>query len=139
MEPLVIDTGPGKLSTYIDLRQTSGRETLVSLVRGADIFVQGYRPGAIAAFGFGPHDVARIRPGIVYISLCAYGHEGPWAGQTRVRLAGTDGQRLQCRRSGGFWCKRAKSPAGTSAGPRYRLPDGVRSHVGPRATCRARR
>src|SRR5215469_5046907 len=33
----------------------------------------------IAAFGFGPQDVARIRPGIVYVSLCAYGHEGPWA------------------------------------------------------------
>jgi hypothetical protein len=32
-----------------------------------------------AAFGFGPQDVARIRPGIVYVSLCAYGHEGPWA------------------------------------------------------------
>jgi len=81
MEPLVIDTGRGKLSTYIDLRQSSGRETLASLLRGADVFVQGYRPGAIAAFGFGPQDVARIRPGIVYVSLCAYGHEGPWAGR----------------------------------------------------------
>ncbi|MFL6821038.1 MAG: CoA transferase, partial [Xanthobacteraceae bacterium] len=81
MEPLVIDTGRGKLSTYIDLRQSSGRETLASLLRDADIFVQGYRPGAIAAFGFGPQDVARIRPGIVCVSLCAYGHEGPWAGR----------------------------------------------------------
>jgi crotonobetainyl-CoA:carnitine CoA-transferase CaiB-like acyl-CoA transferase len=81
MEPLVIDTGRGKLSTYLDLRQTSGRETLASLLRDTDIFVQGYRPGAIAAFGFGPQDVARIRPGIVYVSLCAYGQEGPWAGR----------------------------------------------------------
>src|SRR5438132_2295863 len=48
MQPLVIDTGRGKLSTYIDLRQTSGRETLASLLRDTDIFVQGYRPGAIA-------------------------------------------------------------------------------------------
>ena len=79
MEPLVIDTGRGKWSTYIDLRPASGRETLASLLREADVFVQGYRPGAIAAFGFGPQDVARIRPGIVYVSLCAYGHEGPWA------------------------------------------------------------
>src|SRR3989442_5521671 len=39
MEPLVIDTGRGKLSTYIDLRQTSGRETLASLLRDTDIFV----------------------------------------------------------------------------------------------------
>jgi crotonobetainyl-CoA:carnitine CoA-transferase CaiB-like acyl-CoA transferase len=79
MQPLVIDTGRGKLSTYIDLREPSGRESLASLLRQADVFVQGYRPGAIAAFGFGPQDVARIRPGIVYVSLCAYGYEGPWA------------------------------------------------------------
>jgi crotonobetainyl-CoA:carnitine CoA-transferase CaiB-like acyl-CoA transferase len=79
MQPLVIDTGRGKLSASIDLRQRGGREALASLLRDAHVFVQGYRPGAIAAFGFGPDDVARMRPGIVYVSLCAYGHEGPWA------------------------------------------------------------
>ena len=79
MQPLVVDTGRGKLSASIDLRQTSGREALASLLRDADVFVQGYRPDAIAAFGFGPQDVARMRPGIVYVSLCAYAHEGPWA------------------------------------------------------------
>jgi crotonobetainyl-CoA:carnitine CoA-transferase CaiB-like acyl-CoA transferase len=79
MGPLVIDTGRGKLSAYIDLREASGREVLTSLLREADVFVQGYRPGAIGAFGFGPHEAARIRPGIVYVSLCAYGHQGPWA------------------------------------------------------------
>lgn len=81
MQPLVIDTGRGKLSTSIDLRQSSGRKTLAALLREADVFVQGYRPGAIAAFGLGPQEVARMRPGIVYVSLCAYGHEGPWAGR----------------------------------------------------------
>ncbi len=79
LRPLVIDTGRGKLSTFIDLREASGRETLAALVREADIFVQGYRPGAIAALGFGPDEVAKIRPGIVYVSLSAYGHHGPWA------------------------------------------------------------
>jgi crotonobetainyl-CoA:carnitine CoA-transferase CaiB-like acyl-CoA transferase len=79
VEPLVIDTGRGKLSTYIDLREASGRDTLAALLREADIFVQGYRPDAIAALGFGPQEAARIRPGIIYVSLCAYGHEGPWA------------------------------------------------------------
>jgi crotonobetainyl-CoA:carnitine CoA-transferase CaiB-like acyl-CoA transferase len=79
MLPLVIDTGRGKLSAAIDLRDASGRETLTALLRDADIFVQGYRPGAIAACGIGPEEVARLRPGIVYASLCAYGHEGPWA------------------------------------------------------------
>ena len=81
MEHLVVDTGRGKLSTFIDLRDAEGRETFAALLRDADVLVQGYRPGAIAAFGFGPDDAARIRPGIVYVSLCAYGHEGPWAGR----------------------------------------------------------
>jgi crotonobetainyl-CoA:carnitine CoA-transferase CaiB-like acyl-CoA transferase len=79
MLPLVIDTGRGKLSAAIDLREAHGRETLAALVHEADIFVQGYRPGAIASFGFGPEEVAKIRPGIVYVTLSAYGHEGPWA------------------------------------------------------------
>jgi crotonobetainyl-CoA:carnitine CoA-transferase CaiB-like acyl-CoA transferase len=79
LRPLVIDTGRGKLSTFIDLREAGGREALAALARNADIFVQGYRPGAIAALGFGAHELAKIRPGIIYLSLCAYGHHGPWA------------------------------------------------------------
>ncbi len=81
VEPLVIDTGRGKLSTFLDLREKRGRDVLAALLRKAAIFIQGYRPDAVAAFGFGPRDAARIRPGIVYVSLCAYGHEGPWAGR----------------------------------------------------------
>jgi crotonobetainyl-CoA:carnitine CoA-transferase CaiB-like acyl-CoA transferase len=79
--PLVIDTGRGKLSTSIDLRAPGGRESLEGLVRGADIFVQGYRPGGVAGLGFGHADTARLRPGIVHVSLSAYGHTGPWAGR----------------------------------------------------------
>jgi crotonobetainyl-CoA:carnitine CoA-transferase CaiB-like acyl-CoA transferase len=79
--PLVIDTGQGKLSCHIDLRTASGRATMQALVRDADVLVQGYRPGALQALGFGPEEAARIRPGIVYVSLSAYGHDGPWAGR----------------------------------------------------------
>jgi crotonobetainyl-CoA:carnitine CoA-transferase CaiB-like acyl-CoA transferase len=79
IEPLVIDTGRGKLSCQIDLRDPVGRSTLRSLLRDADVFVQGYRPGALQALGFGPEGVAQLRPGIVYVSLSAYSHAGPWA------------------------------------------------------------
>ncbi|MBK3811335.1 CoA transferase [Paraburkholderia aspalathi] len=77
--PLVIDNGRGKRSAVIDLRDATGRETLTGLVSGADVFLQAYRPGALTARGFGPEELARVRPGIVYVSVCAYGHTGPWA------------------------------------------------------------
>jgi len=79
MLPLVMDTGRGKLSASLDLRDANRCETLAGLLRDADVFVQGYRPGAIAAHGFGPEAAARLCPGILYASLCAYGHDGPWA------------------------------------------------------------
>jgi crotonobetainyl-CoA:carnitine CoA-transferase CaiB-like acyl-CoA transferase len=81
IEPLVIDTGRGKLSCRIDLRDAAGQGTLRALARDADVFVQGYRPGALTSMGFGPEQVAELRPGIVYVSLSAYGHAGPWAGR----------------------------------------------------------
>ena len=81
VEQLVIDTGRGKLSTYLDLRAAVGRDALTALLRSADVFVQGYRPGGLAALGFGPQEAAKTRPGIVYVSLSAYGHAGPWSGR----------------------------------------------------------
>ena len=81
IEWLVIDTGRGKRSAFVDLTSADGREALIRLLEQADIFVQGYRPGAIAAHGFSPDDAARIRPGIVYVSLSAYSRAGPWSGR----------------------------------------------------------
>lgn len=76
---LVIDTGRGKLSAFADLKTGQGRNALRGLLASADIFSQGYRPRSIAALGFSPDDAARISPGIVYVSLSAYGDAGPWA------------------------------------------------------------
>jgi len=78
IEPLVIDTGRGKRSARIDLRSVAGRDTLRGLAREADVFLQAYRPGALAAQGFSPEELCAQRPGLVYVSLSAYGHVGPW-------------------------------------------------------------
>lgn len=75
---LVIDTGLGKLSTSLDVRQAADAERLRALVRGADVFCQSYRPGALAHLGLAPEDLARLRPGLVYVTLSAFGHQGPW-------------------------------------------------------------
>jgi crotonobetainyl-CoA:carnitine CoA-transferase CaiB-like acyl-CoA transferase len=76
---LTIDTGRGKLTTFIDLKRDEGRSRLNELLAEADVFSQGYRPRALADLGFSPEEAARINPGIVFVSLSAYGHVGPWA------------------------------------------------------------
>jgi crotonobetainyl-CoA:carnitine CoA-transferase CaiB-like acyl-CoA transferase len=77
--PLVIDTGRGKRSAQLDLRAPEQRARLLDLVREADVFLQAYRPGALATHGFSPEALCAARPGIVYVSLSAYGHVGPWS------------------------------------------------------------
>ncbi|WP_175797441.1 CoA transferase [Burkholderia ambifaria] len=76
---LVIDNGRGKRSTWIDLREPAGVTALRDLARHADVFLQAYRPGALAARGFSPQALAELRPGIVCVSVSAYGHAGPWS------------------------------------------------------------
>jgi crotonobetainyl-CoA:carnitine CoA-transferase CaiB-like acyl-CoA transferase len=76
---LTIDTGRGKLASFVELKSERDRGNLRDLLAQADIFSQGYRPRALAALGFSPEDAAKINPGIIYVSLSAYGHAGPWA------------------------------------------------------------
>jgi crotonobetainyl-CoA:carnitine CoA-transferase CaiB-like acyl-CoA transferase len=74
-----LDTGLGKLAAYLDLREPAQLETLRNLIRNADVFSQGYRPGTLGNRGLSPEELVRLRPGLVYVSLCAFGHTGPWA------------------------------------------------------------
>ncbi|HEX4174019.1 MAG TPA: CoA transferase [Acetobacteraceae bacterium] len=73
------DTGHGKLSAHLDLREPHDVEVLRGLVREADVFSQGYRPGTLGGRGLSPEELAALRPGLVYVSLCAFSHVGPWA------------------------------------------------------------
>lgn len=77
----IADTSRGKLSALADLRDAADRAALRAVLRDAHVFVQGYRPGGLAALGFGPDALAAARPGIVAVSLSAYGDSGPWAGR----------------------------------------------------------
>lgn len=75
------DLNRGKLLAQLDLRIADGRAALANLMKDSDVFVQGYRPGAIAGHGFTPAETSRLRPGIVHASLSAFGAAGPWAGR----------------------------------------------------------
>jgi crotonobetainyl-CoA:carnitine CoA-transferase CaiB-like acyl-CoA transferase len=73
-----IDTGIGKLQAFLDLRTKEGIDALRGLVKTGDVFSQSFRPGTLAARGFSPEEAARLRPGIVYCTLSAWGTAGPW-------------------------------------------------------------
>jgi len=77
--PFVVDTSHGKRSTFLDLGVAEESARLRELARGADVFVNGYRRGALDRHGLGPEDLASLRPGIVYASVDCYGHAGPWS------------------------------------------------------------
>ncbi len=75
----IIDTSRGKRSTHIDLKQPEGAAMLERLLADTHVFVQGYRPGGLEHLDFGPEAMAARHPGIVYVSLSAYGNRGPWS------------------------------------------------------------
>jgi len=81
VQPFVMDTGHGKLSTHLDLRRANDAERMRSLVRSGDVFSRGYRKGALEKLGFGLQDLLALRPGLIVVSINCYGHEGPWSGR----------------------------------------------------------
>ena len=79
IEPFVMDTGHGKRFATLDFGNRDDAETLRDLAETSHLFVQGYRPGALARHGLGSEELAELRPGIVYVSINCYGHDGPFA------------------------------------------------------------
>jgi len=75
---LDVETSRGKRTTQLDLNTPTDAETLRTLLRDADVFLQSYRPGGLAERGFGPEDCAALRPGIVHASITAFSPGGPW-------------------------------------------------------------
>jgi CoA-transferase family III len=71
------DSLPGKRSALLDVA-AHGR-VLDDLLADADVVVSGYRPGALDRFGLSPEELALRHPGLVVVTLSAWGHEGPWA------------------------------------------------------------
>jgi len=74
-----LDTLPGKHSAQLDISQPPGRARLEQLLAGADVLVQGYRPGALDRFGLAPDALVGRHPHLSVVTLSAWGTTGPWA------------------------------------------------------------
>jgi crotonobetainyl-CoA:carnitine CoA-transferase CaiB-like acyl-CoA transferase len=64
-----------KLSIGIDLKENEGKEILRKLVKDADVFLEGFRPGVIQRLGFSFSQVRRLNPRIIYCSISAFGQK----------------------------------------------------------------
>lgn len=78
-EPGVVpEVTPGKRCARLDLKTGAGRERFRALLLEADVVVHGYRSEALEVLGLGSEVRASIRPGLIEVSLDAYGWSGPW-------------------------------------------------------------
>ncbi len=74
--------GSNKRAITVDLKTRAGQEIIRKLAATADVFVENYRPGALAALGLGYEALAAINPRLIYASFSAFGQEGPRGQQT---------------------------------------------------------
>jgi crotonobetainyl-CoA:carnitine CoA-transferase CaiB-like acyl-CoA transferase len=97
---MVMETGIGKRSAYLDLDTRVGVERFLALADEADVFVQSYSPGSLARRGISVERLARSRKGIVCVTISCYGAaDGPfgnWIGydsnsQAATGIAATEG------------------------------------------------
>lgn len=79
MAGLFTNCNRGKRSIRIDVNHPAGREVLLDLCRGADVFVQNWRPGVVERLGVDFEAVSAVKPDTVYVSISGYGPDGPYA------------------------------------------------------------
>lgn len=75
----VRDTSHGKRSTFLNFTRPEEAARLRELVRSADVFIDGYRPDRLAAYGFGAEQLMALRPGLIHVSVNCFGSGGPFA------------------------------------------------------------
>ena len=67
----------GKRSVVLDITQAEGADLVRQLAAAADVFVENYRPGAMARYGLDYPTLAAVNPKLVYVSISAFGQDGP--------------------------------------------------------------
>jgi crotonobetainyl-CoA:carnitine CoA-transferase CaiB-like acyl-CoA transferase len=75
----------GKKSIVLDLKCAGGLAVAHELAARCDVFMEGFRPGVCARFGLAYDDLRKVNPGVIYLAVSGFGHDGPYA-----REASTD-------------------------------------------------
>jgi crotonobetainyl-CoA:carnitine CoA-transferase CaiB-like acyl-CoA transferase len=77
-DALVTDVNIGMRSTMLNLKNLEQNKVQQGLIAQTDVFVEGFRGRKMEELGFGAEEMAHKKPGIIYLSVRAYGWEGPW-------------------------------------------------------------
>jgi crotonobetainyl-CoA:carnitine CoA-transferase CaiB-like acyl-CoA transferase len=81
MSAMFLNINRNKRSLAIDLKKPRGVEAIKDLARGADVFVQNFRPGVVERLGIGEAVLRAINPSLIYVSIAGFGEKGPWSGK----------------------------------------------------------
>lgn len=71
------ETGLGKLNAFCDLNEEEGRKAFADVISDADIYVCNYR--SLELKGYSAKDLAKLKPGIIFVDITGWGRIGPWA------------------------------------------------------------
>ena len=69
----------GKRSLCLDMKHKDGVAVAQRLAKDCDVLIEGFRPGVAARLGIGYEDLSRDNPGLIYLSVSAFGQSGPYA------------------------------------------------------------
>ncbi len=69
----------GKRSVAINLKDAEGVAVAMDLIAGADVLIEGFRPGVMERMGLGPQECAARNPGLVFARMTGWGQDGPLA------------------------------------------------------------
>ena len=73
MTSMYANNNRGKRSIVVDMKSDEGREIMLDLIRGADVFIQNWRPGAADRLGLGESALRAINENLIYASISGYG------------------------------------------------------------------